>query len=163
MGASQGLQRLAVHKEQAFPRLALSDYEVTSEETVTAAKVQYNCIAHAAGDQTRKWACPVVPLRGYYWPPGARYGDEIEALVSAFEAIGYKVCGDDGTLEDGFEKVAIYMDKNKEWTHAARQRLDGHWSSKLGDWEDIRHANVMDVGDGEYGSVYCYMKRELKK
>lgn len=118
---------------------------------------QYNCIAHAADDISQKWDCPPVPTPGFYWPRGAARGDELAALVSAFEQIGYEVCGD-GSLEEGIEKVALYAEDG-DWQHAAKQRPDGHWSSKLGDWEDIRHATVMDVGE-EYGAPCCFMKRK---
>jgi hypothetical protein len=161
MGTGQGLQRLTNKKEACFPLLAKADYEVTSEETMDCTKVQYNCIAHAAGDQTRKWACPPIPIPGYFWPKGAIYGDGIDALVSAYETIGYEIC-DNGSLESGFEKIAVYVDRNGEWTHAAKQRTDGHWSSKLGDWEDIRHASVMDVGNSCYGTLHCYMRRKIR-
>jgi hypothetical protein len=34
-------------------------------------------------------------------------------LISAFETIGYVVC-DDGKVEPGFEKIALYEDDNGE-------------------------------------------------
>lgn len=154
MGSNSGTQRLSPDRLARFPRLSSSDYEVTSNECR-----RYNCVAYAAGDETRKWDCPSIPEPGYYWPPGAIRGDEVAALVSAFQAIGYEVC-QDGKLETGFEKVAIYVDHDGQWTHAAKQREDdGHWSSKLGDWEDTRHATLMDIGDGDYGVPYCFLRR----
>jgi hypothetical protein len=153
MGEDERLRRLQSDREAVFPQLGISDYEVTSTETS-----EYNCIAYAAGDKSHKWDCPPIPTPGYYWPRGAARGDEVAALISAFETLGYEVCSD-GTLEPGFEKVAVYVDIHGDWTHAARQRADGHWMSKLGDWEDIRHATPMDVGDGDYGVPSHYMKR----
>ena len=153
MGKSQGIRRLSAEREAAFPRLARRNYEVTSEETAA-----YTCIAYAADDTTRKWDPLTIPDPGYYWPPGALRGDELAALVSAFEQIGYELC-DDGEVNQGYDKVVLYADQHGDWTHAAKQLPNGHWSSKLGDWEDIRHEAEMDVGDSAYGVACQYMRR----
>jgi hypothetical protein len=155
MGKSKELQDLIRRLPAEFPRLAGADCEKTSEESRL-----YNCIAHAADDQSRKWDCPPMPVPGYYWPPGAKTGNELDALVSAFESIGYNLCDNPG-LEEGYEKVVLYTDRDGLWTHAAKQReVDGHWSSKLGDLIDIRHASADDVGGPAYGEPVCYMKRK---
>jgi hypothetical protein len=153
MGEGRGIRRLSAEREKVFSQLADSGYEVTSDETG-----EYNCIAYAAGDQSRKWGCPAVPDRRYYWPPGARRGDELICLVSAFEVIGFEAC-DDPQPEEGFHKVVLYVDEYGWWQHAAKQIEGGHWSSKLGDWEDIKHANVNDVVCQDYGRAACYMRR----
>jgi hypothetical protein len=151
MGKKPRLQ----HLEKVFPRLVLADYEETSKKNTL-----YNCIAYAAGDQTKKWDCPDIPVPGYYWPDKAIRGSEIDALISAFQVIGYKICSN-GEIETNCEKVALYADKKGAWLHAAKQLKNGHWSSKIGNLEDIRHASVNDVSGLEYGEVICYMKREL--
>jgi hypothetical protein len=156
MGESQGIRRLSPQRESQFPRLARPNYEVTSDETAV-----YNCIAYAADDTTRKWGCPDIPDPAYYWPPGARRGDELAALVSAFEQIGYELC-DDRDVNEGYDKVVLYADRHGDWTHAAKQLSNGQWSSKLGDWEDIRHEAEMDVGDSAYGLACRYMRRRRK-
>jgi len=155
MGEGQGLRRLTPQREAVFPRLAASDYEITSEESR-----DYNCIAYAAGDCLRKWEWTPFPLPGYYWPPQASPGESMEALQSALESVGYELCDDPGR-EDGFEKVALYVGSDGTWSHAAKQRHDGQWSSKLGTWEDIRHENLMDVGEGDYGIPHSYMRRRF--
>ena len=152
MGKRQSrIRRLSAVQEASFPKLSSSDYEVTSERSRN-----YNCIAYAADDVSRKWAClPFVP---YYWPPDAMQGSGIDALISAYEAIGYETCGD-GEIERGFEKVALYVDANDVWTHAAKQLRNGHWTSKLGDEEDIRHAELESLEGKYYGTVVQFMKR----
>ena len=118
----------------------------------------YNCVGYAAGDESRVW-------QGYrvagYWPEGAKQGREIAALLDAFEKIGYVSCGLDGSLEPDYDKVVLYWDGKKDWTHAARQWIDGRWTSKMGDLEDIIHKTPYAlVGPPrEYGDVYGYMKR----
>jgi hypothetical protein len=157
MGKKSGLPHLRTGRENAFPALPGSDYEVTSVETR-----RYNCIAHAADDHKHWWDCPLPPAPGCYWPDGAIIGRSPEALMSAFATIGYSVC-DDGKQEPGFEKIAIYVNNHREWTHAAKQRTDGHWSSKLGPWEDIRHATVEAVECHVYGKALYYMKRRMEE
>lgn len=156
MGEVEGLRRLTPEGEAVFPRLATADYEKTSDESR-----DYNCSAYAADDYFHKWEWTPFPLPGYYWPPQAMAGDSMEALQSAFAAIGYEVCdGPEGEVD--FEKVALYVGDDGTWSHAAKQRPDGHWSSKLGTWEDIRHATLMDVGDGDYGMPHTFMRRRQK-
>lgn len=156
MGENPGVRRLTPEREAKFPRLADADYEKASDESN-----DYNCIAFAAGDFLRKWDCPAFPVPGYYWPPGAQRGEGPDALVSAFETIGYEVCANPDP-EEGFEKVALYIDVSGHWSHAAKQTQDGQWISKLGDWEDIRHATLMDVGEGAYGSPCHFMRRKVE-
>ena len=77
----------------------------------------------------------------------------------AFKEIGFDEC-DDGSLESGYEKIAIYGSALM-YTHAARQLADGKWTSKLGQLEDITHATPNDIAGGDYGEVVQFMKRKL--
>ena len=70
---------------------------------------------------------------------------------------------DSSHLEAGFEKVALYAMPNGDWSHAARQRPGGDWSSKIGPCEDIRHDSPELLNGVYYGAVYCIMKRQSKK
>jgi hypothetical protein len=154
MGSLEGVCRLSkAELEQLFPNLAGDVYEITSPKAR-----RYNCVAWAAQDNTRKWDCPLIPSPGYYWPSAAGRGDGIEALVSVFGAQGYELC-EDGSLEEGFEKVALYADEAGEWTHAARQLANGRWTSKMGDAEDLVHSSPGGVADSIYGHVWHFMKR----
>jgi hypothetical protein len=113
----------------------LIDYIVTSPKDAS-----YNCIAFAAGDTSRKWDPGMLPNPGYYWPPGALLddNDDIDALKRALAQIGFKEC-DNGDLEPGYQKVALYAISENDLLHAAVQEPSGAWSSKLGDSYDIRH------------------------
>ncbi len=108
---------------------------------------------------TKKWDPTAIPLPGYYWPPNARRDAHPDALRSAFEAIGYEVCERDN-LEDGYEKVALYVDANGSW--AAKQEANGEWSCKLGNEEDVRYKTPHSFGDSIYGHVAYFMKRQIK-
>jgi hypothetical protein len=76
-----------------FPRLGSTGFKVTSPATP-----RYNCIAWAAGDQSRWW-WPTLP---YWWPPQVPREDTVEAFVRVYAMLGYTPC-QDGTLEAGFE------------------------------------------------------------
>jgi len=141
------------HLERLFPALAATGYSLQSEQSGV-----YNCIAYAAGDETRKWEG--YREAGYYWPEGAKEGHTLEALISAFEHLEYSICEGDA-LETEYEKVVLYVDEGGLWTHAAKQREDGQWVSKLGNLEDIMHRTPQAVSgpDPAYGQVACFMKR----
>lgn len=154
MGQDEGLpERLSVEIEAHFPNLVESGYFVTSAHSEL-----YNCIAYAAGDETKKWDCGMLPVPGYYWPPGAKRGKYVDALISAFESIGFEQCTN-GDLESGYQKVVLYADADGAWTHAAKQLPDGAWSSKIGSCEDIRHLTPYALCSCDYGSVWHYMRR----
>ena len=144
------------HLEKIFPELAQAGYSAKSPQSFA-----YNCIAYAAGDETRKWAGFREP--GYYWPANAKEGHTLDALICAFEQLEYAKCHS-GDLEFEFEKVVLYVDQDGLWTHAARQCQDGAWTSKLGNLEDIVHATPEAVSgpDPAYGRVACFMKRRRR-
>ncbi|WP_145117994.1 DUF7689 domain-containing protein [Rosistilla oblonga] len=130
-----------------FPNLTADNHEVTSQKTI-----KYNCIAWAARNVDRWWQ------PGVFWPiQSSREDIGIGNLVAAFKALGYEEC-DDGTLDDGFEKLAIYG-SGLMYTHAARQLPDGRWTSKLGQLEDITHWTTEAIEGGDYGEVVQFMKR----
>jgi hypothetical protein len=143
--------------EDRFPNLASVEhkYEVISDKTDG-----YNCISFVAGDESIPWEPFQQPYT--YWPPGASEGYHVESLVEAYEQVGFSKCHDneDGRFEDGIEKVAIYVDQaSGDWTHAAIQRANGMWASKLGTLHDIEHASLDGIACAEYGYVKCFMFR----
>jgi hypothetical protein len=144
------------HLEAIFPHLAAAGYSPRSEQSGV-----YNCIAYAAGDETRKWEG--YREIGYYWPEGASEGHTLAALMSAFEQLEYALCNSDA-LEPEYEKVALYVDADGLWTHAAKQGEDGQWTSKLGNLEDIVHRTPQALSgpDPAYGQVAVFMKRRRK-
>ena len=73
----------------------------------------------------------------------------IDSVIELFRGVGYEPCND-GSLETGNEKIAIYA-MNSEPTHAARQLPNGQWTSKLGQYEDIVHSTPEELqGDNKY-------------
>lgn len=134
------------------PHLTNFNHKIASPPTY-----RYNCVAWAAGDATRKWGDQVP----YYWPKEVERGSDIAALIRLFNWLGFEQCGD-GRFEAGFEKVAIYS-VDGLWTHAARQKSDGTWTSKLGDFEDIDHENAEVVVGGDYGEIAVILKRPARE
>jgi hypothetical protein len=134
----------------AFPRLLPENNEITSPSTP-----RYNCIAWAAGDDERSRWPDINEVA--HWPGIVARIETIEAFVDAFRALGYLPC-EDGELEPGHEKVALYANQGSP-THAARQLPDGRWSSKLGRSVDIAH--TIDALDGPlYGTIVLYLRRQ---
>lgn len=136
-----------------FPNLRKLGFERTSDPTP-----EYNCIAFAAGIENEWWE------PGMVWPDHLDpFDDSLAALVQVYGGLGYELCSD-GSLEPGFEKVAIYGGEGEdaEYLHAARQQPDGTWKSKLGKGVDILHKAPEAVADGEYGAVRYFMRRRLR-
>ena len=139
-------------KEFRFPNLKRDEYTVTSPETT-----EYNCIAWAANDSTRWWE------PNFYWPTDIPSEISIESFKSLFELLGYEECVSP-ELEPDFEKIAIYLDDDLLPCHAARQLTNGHWTSKLGDWQDIEHQTLTALENSQlmkspYGFVALIMRR----
>lgn len=134
--------------ENVFPKLASSGYQVTSPATA-----RYNCIAWAAGDVEQWWE----PTPEHYWPDGVPFDFTTDALVRAFESLGFRIC-DDPSPQEGREKIAIYGD-SQGFTHAARQLPNGSWSSKLGQDVDIEHNSLDALAGDVYGTVVHILER----
>ncbi len=151
-------KHLPVDREAYFPNLQRGQYEVTSAETS-----EYNCIAHAAG-KDNNWWWPAPPPS--YWPHGVAQEETLQSFVLAYTVEGYTVCATQSReVESGIEKVAIYVDGNGVPTHAARQLIDGTWTSKLGEWEDIQHNSLEAMEDSGgmglgYGKVALILRRQ---
>ena len=135
--------------EEKFPNLKKSNYQITSPKSY-----KYNCIAWAVND-TSAWWWPDSHNQ-YYWPLGIKRIEILEVFIRAFEQLSYNVC-DSGKFEEGFEKIAIYVKEEKP-THIARQINAKYWTSKLGQYVDIKH-EIEGVSNSEYGSIAVFMKR----
>ena len=121
---------------------------------------KYNCIAHAYGNDTN-WFWPISNnYPSWFWPPHIPKALHIDSFIKLFEDIGYERCID-GSLEIGFQKVAIF-EKDNIPTHAAKQLLGGLWSSKLGQNKDAAHT-IKCIEGSDYGYVSVYMKRAIYK
>lgn len=138
--------------ENDFPNSVNEPFIKTSEQTPT-----YNCIAWAAGDNSR-WYEPDM-FGQYYWPNSIPRQYTIEAYIMVYESIGFRRC-ENAAYEDGYEKVAVFAKEGMP-THAAKQLPDGNWSSKLGMNVDVSHSIKSIIG-GTYGNVVQYLKRKTK-
>ena len=107
----------------------MAEYLITSPETP-----DYNCVAWAAEDTVRWWEPD--PMGDYYWPEAVPRGYTLESYVLAYKALGYETCTDT-KLEEGYKKIAIYIRNDGRPTHAARQLINGNWTSKLGKCFDV--------------------------
>ena len=142
---------LPFNQRVLFPSLTEKNNVVKS-----TASPQYNCIAWAYDiDNRRMWP----NNEDYWWPDGVRDDESIDAFVALFKGIGYEGC-ETNAFEAGYEKIAIYADVD-EPLHAARQLPSGWWTSKLGDGQDIEHAEPGNVEGRRYGRVAVILKRRL--
>jgi hypothetical protein len=138
-----------------FGNLTALNHKVTSPQTLN-----YNCIAWAAEDTYRRW-WPSPNSHTFYWPSGIPRQETVEIFVRAFAKLGYTPC-DSRELEDGYQKVALYVNASGVPTHMARQQESGKWTSKLGSLEDIAHDNLECLEGKEYGRAVLILKRQRK-
>jgi hypothetical protein len=138
--------------ERWFPRLVEEGFQITSPEDSN-----YNCFAWAAGEAARRWDPDQTD--GRFWPTGVTRSLDLQSFVEVYSRIGFEPCTD-GKLEDGYEKVSIYLNASNEVEHAARQLSDGTWTSKLGDWEDIKHQTTEALEGRFYGRVAAFLRRQ---
>lgn len=140
-----------------FPRLkGGKGYRDTS-----APSGDYNCLAWALGiNWTRYDPEPNCP--GYYWFPNVERKWSLTVIRKIVEFHGYTAC-DDFELEDGYEKVVLYIDNDGEPQHFARQLADGKWTSKLGDLNDIEHDTLECLAVPDYGEPKLVLKRKRQK
>jgi hypothetical protein len=134
-----------------FPGLRQAPWIETSPQSRL-----YNCVAWAAGDDTRWWEPDAHGI--YHWPRGAPREYSVAAWVAAFALLGYELSEPDDAADDPeYEKVAIYV-KDGEPTHAARQLPTGQWTSKCGRLEDITHT-LEGLEGAHYGAAAVVMRR----
>lgn len=135
-----------------FPNLTNANLRVISPKTPS-----YNCIAWAAGDISRWWEPD--PLYLCYWPQEVLREWTIDAIKALFVYLGYEECESE-ELEEGYEKVAIFVKIPGIPKHVARQLPNGRWTSKCGKAEDIEH-DLHGVSGDVYGNVSSILRRHL--
>ncbi len=153
VGLVEGKQIQQMRKEaisHLFPNLRSGTLRISSD-----ASVEYNCIAWAAEDTEAQWWPD--PMEIGYWPPGVERTETLNAFIDAFGSLGYELCGN-SEYEEGYEKVAIFVDSGGTPTHAARQLGPSVWTSKLGRIEDIEH-ELEGLSGKEYGRPAAFMRR----
>ena len=141
--------------EHYFPNLTTNNYDLTSPSDPT-----YNCIAWAMGDTSRWWE--KFPVDGYYWPADIATNETTVSWLSLFALAGYVTC-ENGELEEGLEKIAIYATEEGEPQHIARQLVSGSWTSKLGGLQDITHQSLEAIETTTYGAARYFMKRPQQR
>jgi len=117
------------------------------------ATTEYNCIAWAAGEIARWWWPD--GMNEYYWPAGAPREETLAAFIAAYSSLGYAPCAN-ADLEEGHEKVALYVGPAGGPTHAARQLASGLWTSKLGCMEDVEHDSTGEISALGANPIYHY-------
>ena len=138
--------------------------DCTSDRTHGLADT-YNCIAWAAG-KVNEWWWP-WDIGGYTWPQGEGlrfelpHQETVENFVLAFKSQGYSEC-ENGDLEEGFEKIAIFANHRGTPTHAARSLPIGAWTSKLGAFEDIQHPTLQSIEGRSYGKAVSFLRRIIQ-
>lgn len=134
-----------------FPKLNDQNHSISSP-----ASDSYNCVAWAYEVSDKKmWP----GAQGYYWPPDVAGDDELQTLMQLYIDEGYELC-DNGKREDGFKKIAIYV--NQEGAqHVARQLESGRWTSKLGDLEDIEHDTLEILEGRDYGKATVFLRKRI--
>jgi hypothetical protein len=134
-----------------FPNSKASPFVVTSPSDGT-----YNCIAWAVESQAHFYWPSTSPF--FDWPNDLPRKASLATFRQFFHLFGFMPC-DNGELESGFQKIALFA-KEKKPSHAARQLPDGTWTSKIGAWVDVMHTLEAMEG-GMYGDVVQFFKREM--
>lgn len=121
----------------------------------------YNCVGWAVGDHTKWWEPLPSNFPLTFWPI-ERSGYAIDAYASMFESQGFSICPDE-SFEDGFNKIAVYVNEDNIFCHVARQTKDPSrgWSSKCGKESDIWHVSPQVLEGPDYGKVWGYMKKAI--
>jgi hypothetical protein len=144
---------------KTFPKLNSDKiFKITSKKDT-----KYNCIAWAAiYDDRNLWPPGGVDLDGviFVWPDDLPNDESLDAFIKLYNKYGYEVC-ENTDFEEGFRKIAIYLNtKTKKCTHAARQRTNGEWTSKLGHEQDIAHSDPYSLESEKYGMVAAIMRKK---
>lgn len=144
---------------ERFANVRPNNFECSSDSTRDSDE-KYNCIAWAVGKKDNFWW--PRELGGFHWPKGLPREplnkETVENFIKAFETEDFELC-DDGEFENGFEKVAIYVNNFNVPKHAARLLPNGAWTSKLGDDEDIQHETLGVLEGREYGAAKIFLRR----
>jgi len=145
--------------EDILPNI-VGHYKETSKATI-----DYNCLSWAV-ELTDTFIDPENRCVGYSWPDGAEREWTTAACRKVLAYYGYVEECDDGSFEDEYVKVAMYVDESGAPTHFARQIVDGNWTSKLGDFIDVVHHNLSCIEGNDhqhYGTAKYYFKKKGPK
>ena len=123
---------------------------------------RYNCFGFVVGD-LRWWQAPLFidGLRAFpthYWPEAIAEDGSVEAYMAAAETLGFRASADAAWDADCESIVLYFKERDRQFTHAARETSPGVWASKLGSLSDIAHP-VDGVDCITYGTGRVHMRR----
>jgi hypothetical protein len=157
----KGIEEIKELLLDIFPKLAQDkNFKITSKSSD-----DYNCIAWAYNIDD-KWMWPNTGqnffLDGvHYWPSDEILDCDVSHFIKAFELHGYRVC-EFCNFDPQYRKIVLYVkDNSTECTHAAREKENGFWTSKLGRSVDIQHETPYTIESNYYGKVFCFMKKGI--
>ena len=128
---------------ESFPHVTQANCRPTSDPTEA-----YNCVGWAAHSQL-DYIWP-DERQQFSWPEGLPREETVDCMKRFFALMKFSECGD-GSLESGFEKIAIYADRHGV-QHVARQLLpSGRWTSKMGEKLDVEHTTPEVLSDHVLG------------
>ena len=89
----------------------------------------------------------------------------IARYIEYYQSYGFEMT-QNPNFEDGVVKIAIYTKIEEEtgdvkFMHVSRQLPNGHWTSKLGLWEDIEHYNLDVLAGDFYGEPTHFLSKAL--
>lgn len=105
------------------------------------------------------WPSGVLTSDGTVWPEGVPREESVAAFEQMLAIYGFEPCGQDGAEQIGFDKVALYAVNGVRPAHAARMVAGGSWTSKVGDFVDVSHAEATDVESRAYGRIVGFYRR----
>jgi len=136
------------------------DNFICSSDPTRDSDDKYNCVAWAVGKKDNFWW--PRQLAGYHWPKGLPREplnkETVENFIRAIETEGFERCND-GNFENGYEKVAIYVNHLEVPKHVARSLPNGSWTSKMGDDEDIEHPTLEVLEGHGFGRAKYFLRR----
>ena len=155
----------AIGEEQLksyWPNLKVnSNFDFTSLRTDIATPLtpkNYNCVAWAIGVND-KWMDMPNYFQDYFDLDPDTVDHSVDGYADVLTRYGFERC-DDSNIENGFEKIAIYGDGERVFTHVCRQLANGKWTSKMGEWEDIEHSSLEALSGADYGTPQVFMRRK---
>lgn len=139
--------------EKWHPKLIGKKYKIIDGTN----NINYNCIAYSldiidywCGASEKSWPYNVLSR-----------SPKLDNYIKYYNMYNYFECDND-EYESGYEKVALYIDKNNCVLHAAKQYKD-IWRSKLGGFYIIEHELewISGFDSQNYGNIGKILKRKL--
>lgn len=140
-----------------WPNLKLSENFIFTSKK----RKGHNCVGWALDDEVKD--LDMLVFKNIYNLNPDSLDHTVKGYAKIFsERHGYLKCEND-SVEEGYEKIALYGDEDNDFKHVARQLDNGNWVSKMGTLEDIEHFDLTSLIGDEYGLPKMFMKRLKKK